>query len=780
MSRLSLKDCLSPRRRLLRIAAIIVALFLVLLALDRLVFPLPMARLKKPSSTFVYSREGHLLAAFAARDTYWRKPVALDDISPLLRESVMACEDRWFYYHFGVNPVSLVEAAIDNIRAGKVVRGGSTITMQVARMMEPKSRTLVSKVIEILRAIQLEIHFSKREILESYFNMAPYGGNIEGVGAASYFYFAKTPLELTASEAALLTSIPNSPTILRPDINFSRSIRARDRVLATMLKKKVITKAKYDEALSEDIKAGKYEPPFLAPHFTRDLAISGAGGPNVQSTLSLRIQSISEGVTANHRRELAAKGIYNVAIVVIQNSNAEVLAMVGSSDFFDKSKQGEVNGAESPRSPGSALKPFVYAMALDKGIISPNKIIEDLPVYYSGYSPENYDKKYRGVVPASEALRLSLNVPAVWVCSHVGQRDFCGLLRRGGISTLARKDQDYGLPIILGSCEVNLLELTTLYSSLARQGKFIPYKLVRSQTSADTATLFSPEAAYIISDILTELQRPDFPSSWEFSPNIPKVAWKTGTSYGRKDAWSIGYNPEFTVGVWAGNFNGEPSPDLAGADIAAPILFEIFEEIGQGRNGGWFDKPEGVGTREVCAVSGMIPTPACPAKISELYIPGVSPMASCDIHKEIMVDSQSGYRLCRYCAKDKKADNIVVEDWPAKAATWLAASGRAISHVPEHNPDCTGMPQGGSPVITSPNADALYFIRDHIPLELQQISLEAAAGSGANFLYWFIDGEFYIRAEVGQRVFYTPKAGIHALSCADDAGRSSSIVFHVE
>ncbi|OGC90624.1 MAG: penicillin-binding protein 1C [candidate division Zixibacteria bacterium RBG_16_53_22] len=767
-------------RRLIRGSAVLFAFLTVLILLDALVFPLPMANLRKPSARFVYSRERYLLAAFAASDTYWRKPVALADISPLLQSSVIACEDRWFYYHPGVNPISLFMAAIDNIKAGKVVRGGSTITMQVARMMEPKPRTVASKLVEIVRAFQLELHFSKREILESYFNLAPYGGNLEGVGAASYFYFAKTPLALTASEAALLTSIPNSPSVLRPDLNFEKSLRARDRVLGVMLQRQIISKGKYDEAFSENVVARKHEQPFLAPHFTRHLADSGVPGPEIESSLSLRIQAACEGIIANHRPELAARGIANAAVVVLQNSSAEVLAMVGSADFFDGARQGQVNGTTSPRSPGSALKPFVYAMALDKGLISPNKIVEDLPVYYSGYSPENYDRKYRGAVSAAEALRLSLNVPAVWACSKVGQREFCRLLRTGGITTLTRNDQDYGLPIILGSCEIRLLDLATLYSALARQGSYIPYKLIRTQSGEDTVRLFTPEASYIISEILTELQRPDFPSSWEFSPDIPRVAWKTGTSYGRKDAWSVGYNPEFTVGVWAGNFAGEPSPDLVGTDIAAPMLFEIFEVITRGRDDAWFEMPQGVGTRDVCAVSGMIPTGACHATISELFIPGVSPTGPCNIHKEIMVDLKSGHRLCRYCTEGNKATHVMVEDWPAKIATWLVASGRAISSVPVHNPDCTGMPQGDRPLITSPNDDALYVIRKHVPIDLQRISLEASAAAGANFLYWFVDGELFTRAEIGQRVFYEPEPGAHNLTCTDDAGRSSSLIFHVE
>jgi penicillin-binding protein 1C len=766
-----------------QIKKLTITLLLILAAgifLDRIVFPLPETSLKKPSATFVYSRGGILLGCFTSRDSFWRKPVKLSEISPLLVSSVLASEDQWFYYHPGVNFVSLISAAYNDIKAGKIVRGGSTISMQIARMMEPKDRTLKAKIIEILRAFQLELHYSKKELLELYFNLAPYGGNIEGVGAASYFYFGKRPIELTASQAALLVSIPNSPTALRPDINLPKSLTARDKVLAVMLRRGIILKAKYHEALNEEIAPHKSEPPQIAPHFTRDLAMSNPGRPEIISTIDYRLQNICDGVVKNHHDELKLRGINNIALVVLKNSTAEVLAMVGSSDFHDTGHQGQVNGACSPRSPGSALKPFLYGMALDKGLISPNSIIEDLPVYYSGYSPENYDRQYRGAVSAAEALKLSLNVPAVSTLARVGQQNFYSLLKLGGISTLNRKSYEYGLPLILGSAEVTLIDLSNLYATLAREGKFIPYKMEISQPEGDSLRLFSPAASYIISEILTELERPDFPASWEFSPNIPKIAWKTGTSYGRKDAWSIGYNPEYTVGVWVGNFSGEPSPDLVGAEAAAPVLFDIFSALGQERNSQWFSQPSSVSSREVCATSGTLPNDVCPARVTELYIPGVSPVTVCTIHKEIMVDSVSGYQLCRYCSFGKKVINKIYEDWPPKLASWLAASGKNIETIPEHNPECTGALYGEKPIIISPNDDVIYFVRNYLPVELQQISLEASISGSAKNLFWFIDGELFGKSRPGEKLFYTPKIGIHKLTCSDDEGRSSSMVLKIE
>ena len=583
---------MKKRRKKITIIGAAAALFVAsLFVLDSAIFPLPLDKLNKPPSRFVYARDGRLLRCFISVDDYWRKPVALEDISPLLIKSVLAREDRWFYYHPGVNVFSLFEALIDNIKAGEIVRGGSTITMQIARMIEPKPRTVKSKLIEILRAMQLELHYSKSELLELYFNIAPYGGNIEGIGAASYFYFDKSPIELTAGQAALLTSIPNSPTYLRPDLNVDNCYHARARVLAYMLDGKIIDSLQYQAALLEKINPEKTSPPFKAPHLCRDLALEYPGQGEITTTIDSKIQQTCEAIVKHYQYALQTRAINNAAVIVIDNRSSEVLALIGSPDFFDNKHQGQINGATALRSPGSALKPFAYALALDEGIISPAIYLEDLPVYYSGYSPENYDDSYRGVVSAADALRMSLNVPAVNLCAQTGLDKFFKVLKSGGLSTLNGKYYDYGLPLVLGSCEVKLLELTNLYSALGRGGIWRPYRLIKDDSRMAGDTLFSPEASYIIAEILSDVTRPDFPSSWEFSANLPKIAWKTGTSYGRRDAWSIGFNPHYTVGVWVGNFTGEPSPNLVGAESAAPILFDIFTTISSKTEDGWFTRP---------------------------------------------------------------------------------------------------------------------------------------------------------------------------------------------
>ena len=712
-------------------------------------------------------------------DEYWRKPIKLDDVSPLLINSVLACEDQWFYYHPGFNIISLTSAAMDNVGAGKIVRGGSTITMQIARMIEPKPRTLRSKIIEILRAVQLELHYSKKELLEFYFNLAPYGGNIEGVGAASFFYFGKSPLQLTLAQAALLTVLPRSPEEFRPDKDPQACLKARNRVLNVLMNKGLIDEKIYASALTEKIVVELTEPPLTAPHLCRELALASVARGEIISSIDLDLQTTCEKLVNKRARDLAEKDIYNASVTVLDNNTGEVLALVGSIDFFDDKHSGQVNGALAARSPGSTLKPLAYALALDKGLISPKMYLEDLPVYYSGYSPQNYDDTYRAVVSATDALQLSLNVPAVNVTAKAGLKDFFDILQKGGLSTIKGKYYDYGLPLVLGSCEVKLLELANLYRSLANGGVYTPYSLLpnRSRTSCDT--LFSEGSSYIIAEILSDLARPEFPASWEFAENLPKIAWKTGTSYGRKDAWSIGFNPQYTIGVWVGNFSARPSPELVGVEAAAPILFEIFTAASSKTEGGWFSRPECVGVREVCSASGLVPGPYCKSTVEDLYLPGISSSKRCDIHKEILVNRNTGHQLCRHCSEGKNYECDTLAVWPAEIAAWLTRTGSLIQNVPVHNPDCRGVSFGDRPIINSPRDDVNYIIRDYIPLNLQCILLDASAASGASRLYWFIDGNLHSTLQSGQKAFYVPAPGDHNIVCSDDQGRSSSISIRI-
>ncbi|MCH7760387.1 penicillin-binding protein 1C [candidate division TA06 bacterium] len=765
--------------------------------LGRIFFPLPLDRLYPPPSIIVLDRKERPLRFFTSSDEKWRIPASLSEVSPKLVKAVVTVEDRWFRFHYGVNPVSLVRAAITNWKAGKIVSGGSTLTMQIARMMEPKPRTIRSKMIEILRTIQLESTYSKNEILELYFNLAPYGGNIEGSAAASYFYFNKNQEDLTLGEATLLASIPNSPEAFRPDgrrggvlpARFGQygPSKGREKVLKRLLKRGVITQNEFKEALSEPVPHERFPIPFFAPHFSRELKSAFGRNPGqnrLVSTIDRDIQLLVKKILQNYMRPLKEQGISQGAIVVLDTRTREVLALVGSADFFDPEASGQVNGALAPRSPGSTLKPFVYALAMDRGLLSPQTLLQDVPVDYSGYRPLNYDERYRGVVTAEEALTHSLNVPAINLTAQLKEEGIYTFLKEAGVSTLPNPREFYGLSIILGGCEVNLLELTSLFSGLARMGEFAPPRVLLNQSSLRPKRLLHEGAAYIITEILTEVKRPDLPSTWKSAINLPKVAWKTGTSYGHKDAWSIGYSPRFTIGVWVGNFNGVGSPGLIGSEAAAPILFSLFNAI-VGAYGNtplqerWFVEPLSVEEREVCATSGMIPSPHCSDHKKELFIPGTSPHQTCTIHKPFIISRSEGqtlpYRLCSHCRIGHSYETVVYEIWPPEIATWMERNGMPLPKIPEHNPECIEVPSGRAPVIHSPSKNSEYIIRQGVDLQLQKILLEASVSNNIRKIYWFLNNQLVFQGDPTERVFITPIPGRHTLTCMDEEGHSTEM-----
>ena len=762
--------------RLLCASGVGIALFLLV---DQILYPLPEELLVRPHATFIYSREGRLLTAFTSSDRFWRKPVTLDRISPKLIESVLATEDRYFYLHPGVNPFSLIEAVAANVKAGHTVRGGSTITMQIARMIEPKARTIPNKLKEIFRAVQLELRFSKSELLEMYFNLAPYGGNVEGVGAAAFLYFHKAPSELTWSEAALLTAIPGSPEKFRPDKCLSCGVKRAHVILDRLAQADVLTDEEKDAALVEQIPSNRIGIPRTAPHLAAELHAANPDSSELHTTISWATQEQCERLAQAYHTLYESKGIHNLAIVAIDNRTSEIVAQVGSPDFGDTRHSGQVNAAQAPRSPGSALKPFLYGLAFDQGLLSPAMMVADIPVNFSGYRPVNYDEQYRGLVSVHDALSHSLNVPAVDIAANVDLKQFYDILRRGGLSTLDRPYYDYGLPLVLGACEVRLTDLTNLYASLARGGYYEPIRTLTGSPVEPGARLYSPEASYLLTDILVDVQRPDLPDAWQSSEGGFPVAWKTGTSYGRRDAWAIGYTPDFTVGVWSGNCSGEGSVDLVGAVISAPVLFHVLREILPEKSKKRFDVPPGIGERKVCSVSGQPVGQFCKETKMETFYTGTSPAATCTVHRPVLVDKQSHMRIMASCTEGRDYERQVVEIWPPRLQTWLVDHGLQ-SPLPPLDPDCLQAPLAGRPGIISPEDGAVFELVDEIPADYQKIRLQATLASGAGTLHWFLDGKHLAAVTSGDVVFYTPTKGKHRLLCVDEAGGSTSSSFVVD
>ncbi|MGQ9779748.1 MAG: penicillin-binding protein 1C [Bacillota bacterium] len=769
---------LSPkRRRALRVFCLSLALYLFLKALAWLI-PLPTGALFRPSGTLIYDRQGRLLHAFLAVDGKWRIRIPLGEISPHLRRAVLGYEDRWFYRHPGVNPLALLRALLQNARAGRVVSGGSTITMQIARMMEPKPRTVRGKLRELLRAFQLELRYSKRRLLEIYFNIAPYGGNIEGAAAAAWSYFGKEASQLSLGEAALLAALPNSPTAARPDRNPAQAKAARERVLRRLLARGVITKKEFAEASAEEVPTARRPLPRLAPHFCIDLHLDHPGVPRLYTTLDLRIQTMAEDLLRLHLRDLKKEGITNGAVVILENKTRGLLALVGSGDFGNEINAGQVNGARAPRSPGSALKPFIYALAMEKGLITPAHYVEDVPMDFSGYTPENYDRAYSGILSARAALERSLNLPAIALEEALGKNDLYELLRRAGIRGL-RPRHCYGLAIAIGGVEITLEDLTALYAMLADGGRYARPRQLLNEPPPSGVRFLDPGTAYLITDILTGLRRPDLPTCWEFS-TLPRVAWKTGTSYGHRDAWSIGYNPRYTVGVWLGNFSGEGAKNLIGAEVAAPLLFALMNSLCRGKQIPWFMRPTTVGLREVCALSGQLPGPYCQELTEELYLRDRSPATVCRLHKAVEIDAASGYRLPPHYAGERKTRRLVYIDWPPRVASWYASLGLAGGALPPLLSECQEPIPGAPPVIRSPSRDCTYHLREGIAPEYQKICLEASAGNEARKLYWFLNGVLVAAVNPGERAFILPEVGKHRLICQDDLGRTAAMELVVE
>jgi penicillin-binding protein 1C len=744
------------------------------------VLPFPEARLRRAPATIVYDRDGAPLRIVLPRDEIYRMPVTLDEVPPELPRALIASEDRFYRFHPGVNPVAIARAAWLNAREGRVVSGASTIPMQIARMTEPKRRTVGGKAREAFRALQLDFHHSKRELLEIYLNLTPYGGNIEGVGAAAWFYFGKQPSQLSLGEIALLTTLPRSPNRYDPVRDRARALAARNRVLVQLEAHGVFPAQAIADARRHPLPEARTRAPFAAPHLC-DLALARRGRvPRIATTIDRRVQRVADEQVSGRIAALRSAGIENAAAVVVDNETGELRALVGSAEFFDPAHEGQVNGATARRSPGSTLKPFLFAMAFDRGLIVPESLLLDIPTDFSGYVTENYDGVYRGRVSAREALVQSLNASSVRLLSSVGLKDFLGLLRRGGLATLDRGEAAYGLPIILGSGEVRLLDLTNLYSAIANGGVARPLRIFRDEPASGGERLLSPEASQLIAEILGELRRPDFPSSWDLTRDSPAVAWKTGTSYGHRDAWAVGFSKRSTIGVWVGNFDGRGQKGISGSEHAAPLLFDLFRAIeGGGAN---LRAPSDLNIEpiEVCAESRQLPGPWCEKRMAIRYIPGTSRLAGCTWHRRIFVDARSGERLLGNCVAETPHREATVVAYPSELVAFWRAQEQPVPAMPPLSRRCTDVPSDDPPRIVSPAAATPYTVRRSAPVQYQRIPLTAQAAEDAATLYWYQDGVLVASGEPSKKLFVRPEPGAHRLVVVDEQGRADEVRYTVE
>ena len=552
-----------------------VVLFAVFLFL-RWCFPL---QVEVPYSTVISADDGTVLHAYLSKDSKWRMAVTEKEVNPQLIKAILNKEDKYFYFHYGVNPVAVIRALFNNLLHQRKTSGASTITMQVVRLLYPAPRTWTNKMTEAFRATELEWQYSKDEILNLYLNLIPYGGNIEGVKAASVFYFGKLPSALSLAECATLCIIPNRPNSLRPGRYNDVIKRERNKWLHRFKKQHLFSDSDINDALNEPADMQRQKTPALIPQLAFRMKEKYPQKNSIHTTIKTAMQHKLQVLVYNYSKRLALRNIYNAAAIVIDNKTRKVLAYIGSNDATDDLHQGQVDGVNAVRSPGSTLKPLVYALAIDKGLLTPMTIINDIPVNYMGYSPENFNSKFNGPVTVEFALSHSLNIPAVQTLNKLGVNTLTDALARSQFQSIAAQQKKLGLSVVLGGCGVKLSELSNLYSTFANNGNYVPLKYTDDDTVSYSFPLISDAAAYLTTEMLSKLVRPDMPNNYENSLRIPKIAWKTGTSYGRRDAWSIGYNKRYTVGVWVGNFDGSGIAELTGADMATPLLFDIFNTI---------------------------------------------------------------------------------------------------------------------------------------------------------------------------------------------------------
>jgi penicillin-binding protein 1C len=713
--------------------------------------------------------------AFLTPDDKWRMKTELLEISPLLQKTIIAKEDRWFWYHPGINPVSVVKALFQNAMRGRRMSGASTITMQVARALEPRRRTVFAKAIETFRALQLEWKYSKREILQLYLNLLPYGGNIEGVKTASLLYFGKAPDHLSLAEITALSIIPNRPSSLMIGKNNNLIVQERNKWLHRFAEAQVFSKKEIEDALREPLTATRTAVPHFMPHLSYKLKTFSKNHV-VATTIDLNTQLKLEKLTADYVRTLRLKNIRNAAVIVLDNKTGNVVSYIGSAGFKDTVDGGQVNGAAAVRQPGSTLKPLLYGLCMDQGLLTPKTIINDVPVAYGGYAPENYDQQFNGPVTMEYALEHSLNIPAVKSLSLLGKDALINTLIAADFQQIAQHRNGLGLSMALGGCGATLEQLTALFSAIANEGVYQPLHFLQQEKRSLEKRLLSPAASYLLTETLSKVARPDFPINWQATEHMPKIAWKTGTSYGRRDAWSIGYNKQYTVGVWVGNFAGFGVPELSGANTATPLLFKIFNTIDYNSNSSWYTPPSDWAVRKVCAETGLPPGPDCSNQVLDDYIPLVSSTTPCQHLREIKIAAGGKVSYCNNCGPEYGYTKKLFKNIAPELQAYYRTHHIAYEPIPPHNPDCEKVFRGDGPSITSPQQGSEYYITKTAPEPLQ---LTANAAADVSRLYWYINDRFYKATAVGEKAFFVPEEGPVKISCTDEWGRNRNITIQV-
>lgn len=755
-------------------AGLLLASGLLLWALD-LFYPLQLLGTDAPSQVVV-DRQGRPLRTFPNARGVWRYPLHMEQISPLYIEALLGYEDRWFYWHPGINPFALLRAATQNLASGRIVSGGSTLTMQVARLLHPHPRSLSGKLSQILRALQLEWHFSKREILELYLQLAPFGGPLEGVQAASLSYLQKDASELTHAEAALLAVLPQAPSRLRPDRHAEPAEAARNKVLERLASQGIWSQAVVQQAKLERVYANSFRPPLLAPLLARRLRNRFPQQAVIRTTLDGELQAMVAELAKNYAQQ-QPPGV-SVALLVVENRSAEVLAYVGSAGFLDDKRLGQVDMVRAIRSPGSTLKPFLYGMALDDGLIHSASLLSDAPRHRQAYRPANFHRGHEGPVNASRALQQSLNVPAVNLLEQLGPGSFANRLANAGLGLTIPGDGRPNPALILGGAGISLERLLQGYLAIANNGQTQPLHLLLGEPDT-TRFLLSPGAAWIVRQILAETPRPDRLGGHRVRDET-RLAWKTGTSYGFRDAWAVGVTPRYSLGVWLGRPDGTPVPGHYGALSAAPLLFRLANLQADG-NEAWSSAPPSVAEVQICWPLGTLkqqqPEQHCHRNLTAWSLDGQippTPNQGLDSNPlKLWVSQDQGKRIASSCPGVEKQP-LQLALWPPALEPWLPFRQTRLGQLPAADSRCPPASMIGAAglQIISPNhqAELTQPGGDALP----QIMLKSLGAQGK--VSWYVNGEFLGRFPASQDIAYRfSQAGKNRILALDEQGNNDQV-----
>ena len=748
-----------------------------------------------PYATVLESSDGSLLGARIAQDGQWRFPLE-DTVAEKFKHALLYFEDEYFHWHFGVNPVSVGKALIQNVRAGKIKRGGSTISMQVARLYRGnRPRTITEKLIELFLTLKMELLLSKEEILSLYAAHAPYGGNVVGVTAAAWRYYGRPPEMLSWAESATLAVLPNSPSLIYPGKNSQLLMSKRNRLLDKLASKGLIDATTASLSKAEPLPGSPKPLPNYTPHLLTRTIKEGNEGKNIRTTIDYKLQNTVKEKVQRHHLRMKENYVHNAAAIVVEIATGNVVAYVGNVEA--DGQQGQyVDIITANRSTGSVLKPILYAAAIDEGIILPNQLLPDIPVFLKGFAPQNFDKKFHGAVPANTALTRSYNVPFVHLLQDYGYEKFHQKLQEVGLKSLDKPAGHYGLSMILGGAESSLWDVSGVYASMARSllnyfkrpvGKQYNQSDYHSNTYIKkeqgdghlyhTGAIGASAIGHML-EAMKELNRPEEQSGWEHYTSATDISWKTGTSYGFKDAWAIGLNKKYVVGVWLGNADGEGRPELIGVKAAAPLLFDIFSQL---KVDGQLPMPEyGQTTLSVCASSGFKAGNYCSkTRLEKLPLNAVR-AKTCPYHQLLHLDALERHQVSSACYPVSQM----------KAKSWFILPPTQAWYYKQYNVDYTEPPEFLAACMDKSNRNAFMeliyprsYTKVYVPKEIDgtlgAAVFEVAHRNPDAVIYWHLDEHYVGSTSNKHQLGLRPPKGLHKLHLVDDQGRELMLSFEV-